>query len=85
MTTSGAFSFELEAQSGRARAGRLRTPHGDVLTPCFMPVGTKASVKAVLPPTLHALGAQVVLANTYIFTCDRASRWCAPTVGCTAS
>ena len=65
MTTSGAFSFELEAQSGRARAGRLRTPHGDVLTPCFMPVGTKASVKAVLPPTLRALGAQVVLANTY--------------------
>ncbi len=60
-----AFSFELEAQSGRARAGRLRTPHGDVLTPCFMPVGTKATVKAVLPPTLRAVGAQVVLANTY--------------------
>jgi queuine tRNA-ribosyltransferase len=59
------FSFELEAQSGRARAGRLRTPHGDVLTPCFMPVGTKATVKAVLPPTLRAVGAQVVLANTY--------------------
>ena len=60
-----AFSFELEAQSGRARAGRLRTPHGDVLTPCFMPVGTKATVKAVLPPTLRAVGAQVVLTNTY--------------------
>ncbi|HUK79008.1 MAG TPA: tRNA guanosine(34) transglycosylase Tgt [Thermoleophilia bacterium] len=60
-----AFTFELEATSGRARAGRLRTPHGDVLTPCFMPVGTKATVKAVLPPALRAVGAQVVLANTY--------------------
>ena len=63
--TASAFSFELEATSGRARAGRLRTPHGEVLTPCFMPVGTKATVKAVLPPNLRALGAQVVLANTY--------------------
>ncbi len=65
MTAAGAFGFELEATSGRARAGRLRTPHGEVLTPCFMPVGTKATVKAVLPPALRALGAQVVLANTY--------------------
>jgi len=60
-----AFSFALEATSGAARAGRLRTPHGDVLTPCFMPVGTKATVKAVLPPALRTLGAQIVLANTY--------------------
>ena len=68
MTPGGAadaFRFELEARSGRARAGRLRTPHGEVLTPCFMPVGTKATVKAVLPPVLRAIGAQVVLANTY--------------------
>jgi len=65
MSATGAFSFELEATSGRARAGRLHTPHGEVLTPCFMPVGTKATVKAVLPPTLRAVGAQVVLANTY--------------------
>jgi queuine tRNA-ribosyltransferase len=65
MSAADTFSFELEATSGHARAGRLRTPHGDVLTPCFMPVGTKATVKAVLPPTLRAVGAQVVLANTY--------------------
>ena len=65
MTVAGAFGFELEATSGRARAGRLHTPHGEVLTPCFMPVGTKATVKAVTPPTLRSLGAQVVLANTY--------------------
>ena len=61
----GAFSFAVQATSGRARAGRLTTPHGEVLTPCFMPVGTKATVKAVLRPALEALGAQVVLANTY--------------------
>jgi queuine tRNA-ribosyltransferase len=65
VTATGAFGFVLEAQSGRARAGRLRTPHGEVLTPCFMPVGTKATVKAVLPPGLRQIGAQVVLANTY--------------------
>ena len=59
------FSFALDATCGRARAGRLATPHGEVLTPCFMPVGTKATVKAVLPPALEAIGAQVVLANTY--------------------
>ena len=65
MSASPVFSFAVEATSGRARAGRLRTPHGEVLTPCFMPVGTKATVKAVLPSALHAVGAQVVLANTY--------------------
>jgi queuine tRNA-ribosyltransferase len=59
------FAFAVEARAGRARAGRLRTPHGEVLTPCFMPVGTKASVKAVPPRDLAEIGAQVVLANTY--------------------
>lgn len=59
------FAFSVEATSGGARAGRLRTPHGEVLTPCFMPVGTKGTVKAMLPAELRALGAQIVLANTY--------------------
>jgi queuine tRNA-ribosyltransferase len=59
------FAFTVEATSGGARAGRLRTPHGEVLTPCFMPVGTKGTVKALAPATLEALGAQLVLANTY--------------------
>jgi queuine tRNA-ribosyltransferase len=59
------FPFVVEATDGRARAGRLETPRGAVLTPCFMPVGTKGTVKAMLPDRLAALGAQVVLANTY--------------------
>lgn len=59
------FEFELQARSGRARAGRFRTPHGDLLTPVFAPVGTAATVKALTPAQLHELGAQLVLSNTY--------------------
>jgi len=59
------FGFRVEARDGAARAARLTTPHGEVETPCFMPVGTKATVKAVSPRDLADLGAQVVLANTY--------------------
>src|SRR3954447_17232401 len=58
-------SFELVATDGDARAGVLRTAHGPLTTPAFMPVGTKASVKAVLPDELRALGAEIVLGNTY--------------------
>jgi queuine tRNA-ribosyltransferase len=64
MTAEG-FAFTVEARDGAARAGRLVTPHGVVETPCFMPVGTKASVKAVEPRELRELGAQIVLGNTY--------------------
>lgn len=61
------FSFELEATDSEtaARAGRWSTPHGDVETPAFMPVGTLATVKGLLPEQLKAAGAQMVLANTY--------------------
>jgi len=59
------FPFTVEATDGGARAGLLETPHGTVRTPCFMPVGTKGTVKAILPERLRALGAQIVLANTY--------------------
>jgi queuine tRNA-ribosyltransferase len=62
---SSEFSFAIEARDGRARAGRLRTPHGEIETPCFMPVGTKGTVKAVSPAQLAELGAQIVLANAY--------------------
>jgi queuine tRNA-ribosyltransferase len=58
-------AFALTATDGAARAGTLRTAHGDVLTPAFMPVGTKATVKTVDPDELRGLGAQIVLANTY--------------------
>jgi len=59
------FAFDLIATDGRARAGLLHTPHGDVPTPAFMPVGTQGTVKAVSPRDLHDLGVQIVLANTY--------------------
>lgn len=59
------FDFTIEAESGHARAGSFETAHGTVTTPLFMPVGTHATVKGTLPETLHALGAQIVLANTY--------------------
>ncbi|HXE92077.1 MAG TPA: tRNA guanosine(34) transglycosylase Tgt [Terriglobales bacterium] len=55
----------MEARSGPARAGRLITPHGEVQTPVFMPVGTLASVKGVPQETLEELGVELVLANTY--------------------
>jgi len=59
------FSFAVDVLAGRARAGRLLTPHGAVDTPAFMPVGTAGAVKAVTPRDLHEVGAQIVLANTY--------------------
>ncbi|HXB56887.1 MAG TPA: tRNA guanosine(34) transglycosylase Tgt [Vicinamibacteria bacterium] len=62
MTT---FSFALEATDGRARAGKLETPHGTVETPAFMPVGTAGAVKAVTGRDLREVGAQILLANTY--------------------
>jgi len=60
-----AFSFTVEARDGRARAGRLATPHGAVDTPAFIPVGTAGAVKAVTCRDLVELGAQIILANTY--------------------
>ena len=57
--------FRITATDGGARAGVLETAHGPVDTPVFMPVGTKASVKAMLPSELRGLGARIVLANAY--------------------
>jgi queuine tRNA-ribosyltransferase len=57
--------FELLHTDGAARAGMLETPHGEIATPIFMPVGTHATVKAVSPRDLRALGTTIVLANTY--------------------
>ena len=60
-----AFEFEVIATDGQARAGILRTPHGDIPTPVFAPVGTAATVKAVPPRDLEALDVPLILANTY--------------------
>jgi queuine tRNA-ribosyltransferase len=57
--------FSVEATDGAARAGVLRTAHGDIPTPAFMPVGTKATVKTLHPDEVRAVGASVVLGNTY--------------------
>lgn len=59
------FEFQLIAQAGRARAGTFNTPHGQLLTPVFAPVGTAATVKALTPAQLKELGATLVLSNTY--------------------
>ena len=58
-------SFRVSATEGATRAGVLTTAHGDVPTPAFMPVGTKGTVKAVDPDELRALGAAIVLGNSY--------------------
>ena len=66
--TAAPVSFEVLAPPGegtRARAGVLHTPHGDVETPVFMPVGTNATVKALDPDDLREVGASIILANTY--------------------
>ena len=59
------FSFSILSECGAARSGVFSTPHGDVETPAFMPVGTLATVKALDPHELSAMGAQMILANAY--------------------
>jgi queuine tRNA-ribosyltransferase len=59
------FSFEIDATQGRARTGRFHTPHGEIQTPAFAPVGTQATVKSLTPEHLTDLGATLILANTY--------------------
>ncbi|HEX9055748.1 MAG TPA: tRNA guanosine(34) transglycosylase Tgt [Gemmatimonadales bacterium] len=59
------FEFHLDATAGPARAGRLVLPHGTVLTPAFMPVGTHGVVRGLHPADVRRAGAQIVLANTY--------------------
>jgi len=59
------FSFEIKATDGSARAGVISTPRGDIRTPAFMPVGTAATVKAMMPESVRATGADILLGNTY--------------------
>lgn len=62
---SNLFTFDLQACQGSARAGCFHTPHGDLLTPVFAPVGTQATVKSLTPQHLEEIGATLVLSNTY--------------------
>jgi queuine tRNA-ribosyltransferase len=57
--------FELLATEGDARRGRLTLSHGVVQTPVFMPVGTYGTVKGVMPRDLEAIGAEIILGNTF--------------------
>ena len=65
MTASFDFDIEKSDTNSRARVGALHTPHGDIPTPVFAPVGTQATVKTLSPDELTALGAKLILANTY--------------------
>jgi queuine tRNA-ribosyltransferase len=61
------FSFQINhsAEKSMARVGTISTPHGDIQTPAFIPVGTKATVKSVLPEAMKELGSQALFANAY--------------------
>jgi queuine tRNA-ribosyltransferase len=59
------FSFTVAATDGAARTGAIKTPRGEIRTPAFMPVGTAATVKAMLPESVRATGADILLGNTY--------------------
>ncbi len=61
------FGFEITGRDDKslARVGTISTPHGQIQTPAFIPVGTKATVKSVLPESMRDLGAQALLANAY--------------------
>ncbi|MFC3615716.1 tRNA guanosine(34) transglycosylase Tgt [Lutimaribacter marinistellae] len=62
---SARFSFDLKATDGAARTGVISTPRGEIRTPAFMPVGTAATVKAMMPESVRATGADILLGNTY--------------------
>ena len=59
------FEFELKATDGKARTGVINTPRGEIRTPAFMPVGTAATVKAMMPESVRSTGADILLGNTY--------------------
>jgi len=65
ITTTQTFTFEVIATDGDARAGVFHTPHGDIPTPVFAPVGTQATVKSIMPRDLKSIPAPLILANTY--------------------
>ena len=65
MISNAYFRYELMAQDGDARSGVFYTPHGEIPTPVFAPVGTQATVKALTPEQVKGTGASLILVNTY--------------------
>ena len=59
------FEFKIKHKDGQARTGIFKTPHGEIRTPVFMPVGTKATVKTLSSKDLEDLDSDIILANTY--------------------
>jgi queuine tRNA-ribosyltransferase len=80
-----AFSFRVTHADGAARAGVMSTPHGDVETPAFMPVGTQGAVKAMTVQTLEEAGARIILGNTYHLWLRPGAELSPGAAGCTAS
>ena len=80
------FTFTVDKTDGAARTGEIRMPRGVIRTPAFMPVGTAGTVKAMYPDQVKALGADVVLGNTYhlMLRPGRRARG-ARSAGCTSS
>ena len=65
LTIEATLDTVIDGRPALGRAATIHTPHGDIQTPAFTPVGTKATVKSVMPETMRELGAQVILANAY--------------------
>src|SRR5690625_7302633 len=63
--SDSSFTLGTRLEGAHGRTGTIHTPHGDIQTPAYIPVGTKATVKAVLPEVVKDLGAQAVLSNAY--------------------
>src|ERR1700730_18455348 len=63
--TTTPIQFQITARDGNARSGKLVTAHGEIETPCFMPVGTQAAVKAMAPDELWNMGYRLILSNAY--------------------
>ena len=81
------FNFTITADDPHtaARTGTFETPHGELLTPVFAPVGTQATVKTLTPRDLAEIGATLVLANNYHLYLRPGTNWLRTLAGCTAS
>ena len=79
------FGFQITARDGKARTGAISTTRGEIRTPAFMPVGTAGTVKAMLPESVRATGADILLGNTYHLMLRPGAERVARLGACTAS